>query len=294
MVEKNIVGVEKKDDQFPVFKSDIMDSPSPAIAPVVSISGVSSVAPISGVAGTGSVDAIDVWRYMSEVYKQRRLAKTAEQEEKANFKKMVQAYNNQDKNFQKEYEHDSLKISQKESNSWKNILAQKIHEAQLPVNNTVIEISQNIKHSSEDGVLKVVDVMRKPVISVIETTKIDDVIRVFNRYKITSVPVINPITRHLIGIFTVSDIMSHILQDKNLSSFHNQGLIFMQDSLAILEKKVGDYMNSNVIQVAMDTPIKEACKLMNEHKVKRVIVTEKMHVVGIFSASDAVKILSEL
>ena len=71
-----------------------------------------------------------------------------------------------------------------------------------------------------------------------------------------------------------------------MSSFQTQGTLFMQDSLAILSKPVSLYMNEKVIQVSKDCKVKEACKIMNEHNIKRLVVTEDMRVVGIFSAED--------
>lgn len=297
-MEKNVIGVEKKENQFNVFKADIMDEDF-AIAPVSSSSGVSSVGAINGT--HSSFDAIDVWRYMSEVYKNKRLAKEhASEGDFSSSSVSVQTpprnKQNPDGSFQKSYEHDTLDFSSKgENSSWKNALMKSIHNAQLPVNQDLIEVSKKDKFTyPDDGVLRVAEVMRKNVISVIETTKIEDVITVFNKYKITSVPVINYLTRHLVGIFTVSDILLHILDQKSVSSFQTQGTLFMQDSLAILSKPVSLYMNEKVIQVSMDCSVKEACKLMNENHIKRLVVTENMHVAGIFSAEDAVKILAEI
>jgi len=59
-----------------------------------------------------------------------------------------------------------------------------------------------------------------------------------------------------------------------------------------LEKPVGDFMKTNVLTVSVDTKITDACKFMVENKVRRVIVTKDEIVKGIFSAFDAVKILS--
>lgn len=295
-MEKNVVGVEKKENQFNVFKADIMDDDS-AVAPVSATSSISAVGAVSG--SHSSFDAIDVWRHMSEVYKNRRLAKEqATQGEASTSPQTIQQPNKQniDTGFQKSYENDMLDFSsKKENSSWKTALMKSIHNAQLPVNDNLIEISKKEKYiSPEDGILRVAEVMKKNVISVIETTKIEDVINVFNKYKISSVPVINYMNKQLVGIFTVSDILLHILDQKSVSSFQTQGTLFMQDSLAILSKPVSLYMNEKVIQVSMDCQVKEACKIMSDNNIKRLVVTENMHVVGIFSSEDAVKILADI
>lgn len=296
-MEKNVIGVEKKENQFNVFKADIMDDDS-AVAPVSATSSISAVGAVSG--SHSSFDAIDVWRHMSEVYKNRRLAKEQEatQGEARTSPQTIQQPNKQniDTGFQKSYEHDMLDFSsKKENSSWKTALMKSIHNAQLPVNDNLIEISKKEKYiSPEDGILRVAEVMKRNVISVIETTKIEDVINVFNKYKISSVPVINYMNKQLVGIFTVSDILLHILDQKSVSSFQTQGTLFMQDSLAILSKPVSLYMNEKVIQVSMDCQVKEACKIMNDNNIKRLVVTENMHVVGIFSSEDAVKILADI
>ena len=70
---KNVVGMESKDNEFPVFKSDIMAGTNDSIPAVSGVGSVGSIAPISGAAS--SIDSIAIWRQMSENYRRIRLEK---------------------------------------------------------------------------------------------------------------------------------------------------------------------------------------------------------------------------
>ncbi len=290
MFEK-VLGVENKDSQMPVFKSDIMDNES-IVEPVSGIGGTSSIEPVS--MSHSSVDSIAIWRHMSEKYRDRRLHNQAIQ------KKYVGPYSkesqNFNKNFQSEYEHDTSNFSsQSENVPWHDFMMKKIWQAQIPIDKNSIEIPEYEKYDHpDDGIPRISDVMSRNVISVIDSTTVEQVVNIFNKHKIHSVPVVNYQNKYLMGVITTTDILSHVFDQKSISTFYTEGANFKQDTLAILDKPVRDFMQTNVIEVPVDCTIKDACKIMQEKNIHRLIVTKDNRVKGVFSSLDAVNILAEI
>src|SRR5690606_34149851 len=131
------------------------------------------------------------------------------------------------------------------------------------------------------------------VISVIDSTTIEQTASLFNKKKITGIPVVHYLSKRLMGIISTTDIITHIFEGKVISTFNTDGTFFRQDTLAILERPVKDFMNPDVITVSPYTSVKEACKIMSENNIHRVIVTENDKVKGVFSSSDVVRLLAK-
>lgn len=297
MIEKNVVGVEKKDDQFPVFKSDILTNQD-LIAPVSGVSGVGAISPVSATAS--SIDAVDIWRYMSEKYKNQRLLKQKQSKIPASNTSNV---NKEIDSFQNSYEVDSLDVYSLRNNShesWYEDLINKVWDAHLPSDISQIELHKpeddedKEEETENDGILRVKNVMSKNIISVIDSTKIEQVITLFTKYKIHSVPVVHYRSKFLVGIISMTDIIKHIFERDSKNNFRLEGTFFVPDNKSILEFPVSKYMNERVIQIDSDLSVKDACRIMNENKIHRLIVTRNSKVKGIFSSSDAVRILSDL
>ncbi len=64
--------------------------------------------------------------------------------------------------------------------------------------------------------LPIHEVMTKNVISVLDSTSIEQVVNIFNKHKIHSVPVINYLNKYLIGIITSTDILIHLFDQKSV------------------------------------------------------------------------------
>ncbi len=285
MIEKNVVGVEKKEEQMPVFKADTLETEEDLIQPVASVSGVSSVAPVSS--NFSSIDAIGMWRLFSERLKNRRLGQFANQNQ------LNPSQNNQPE-FQDDYEQDNILISGADkSRKFLDNLLEKLWYANLEVEpERLHKIEEEEYKHPDDGIIRVSDVMCKDVTCIIESTPIEFVASIFNKKHITSVPVVHYLSKHLEGILTMSDIVFHIFNEKPVSTFHTEGSFFRQDSLALLERPVSHFMQKNVIQITPDATIQEACKLMAEKEIHRLIVTKSNKVRGILTTSDITKFIA--
>ncbi|MGE3727177.1 MAG: HPP family protein [Candidatus Sericytochromatia bacterium] len=296
MYEKNIVGTYFKEEQYPTFKTDAGKAP-PAISPVSGPGGVSGLAPISGV--VSNYDPIDQWRAFSERLQTRRLQHLQIQNQAdapPQARRSIPALA-PDQQYQKAYESDMVNISSQGSQH--DPLYMNLQRYLSLVNHPIPDeekrayvTEDNEEHPNPDGRLRVSDVMTRRVVCVLESTSIEQVASLCNRRGFTGVPVINA-HRALIGIVTMTDILNHLFEQKSLSTYANTtGEILEQQALAILEEPVRNYMHRNVVTVSPSTPVKEACQMMVQHKIRRVVVTQGDLVKGIFSAQDAVKVLA--
>ncbi|PIQ28209.1 hypothetical protein COW36_04775 [bacterium (Candidatus Blackallbacteria) CG17_big_fil_post_rev_8_21_14_2_50_48_46] len=294
MYEKNIVGTYNIKDQFPVFRADD-DTAEPPISPVGRAPSVSGMAPISGVVST--LDPLTQWRTFSERLRDRRLAQeqahqSANQQPSAPAPKPTRP----DQQFQKAYESDMVNISTPGGHDPLYMNLQRylsIVNHPIPDEEKKAYVTEDDEElSNPDGQLRVSDVMTRRVVCVLESTSIEQVASLCNRKGITGVPVINT-HRGLIGIVTLTDIVNQMFKQKALSTYANtSGEILEQQALAILEEPVRKYMHRDVITVAPSTTVKEACQIMMQNHIRRVVVTKGDLVKGIFSAQDAVRVLA--
>ncbi len=309
---------------------------------IPAISSVTSIRPIQSKSDpVNFADALEQWRYMSEKYRNKRLAKernTSEFQDDVNIQSQILKNtpnniipNNPDllttNKFQNNYEHDTVQLSPPKDNlqsptykphiakpnqikSDKNIdeqdkkhdfrdkiiqsLIQRLSNANIDVDPALLEEGENNEIEPSGDILKVSDVMTKNVVSVIDSMTIEQVASIFNKRRITGVPVINYHSKQPIGIISMSDIISHIFDDGFVSTFPIEGNnMFQQDTLAILDKPISELMHTEIIEISTDTTVKDACNLMIENDIHRVLVTQNNKVKGIFTSFDAVRILAK-
>lgn len=299
MYEKNIVGTYKISQEYPVFSyEDDHKTPSvPAVAPA------HSSTPVLAVHGAASLaDPIAQWRSFSEQLRNRRLARQAvsdgqKQPSQGHVSAPQQQGNSIDQQYQKAYEMDKLNLS---SGGTSDPLYMNLQRYLSMVNHPISDedkktyiIEDPEDHPHPGGPLRVADVMTRRVVCVLESTSIEQVASICNRKGISGVPVVNA-QRSLVGIVTLTDIINHLFEQKAITTYaHTDGEVLEQQALAILDEPVRNYMRREVITVHPSTTVKEACRLMLEKRIRRVVVTQGDLVKGIFSAQDAVRVLAE-
>ncbi len=121
--------------------------------------------------------------------------------------------------------------------------------------------------------MKIADVMTKDVIKVEHSTKVIDVCRLMGERRIGSVIVTKDGKPY--GIFTERDLLSKVLTSGSL------------------EDEVYKYSSTPLVVVSKDYDVREAAKIMKEMNIRRLVVIENEEVVGIFTASDLVRLLGE-
>ncbi|HEY9838991.1 MAG: HPP family protein [Candidatus Sericytochromatia bacterium] len=312
MYEKNIVGTYRRDEVFPEFSYDAPEAP--AIDAVAPVAGTVPVAPVNSI--VGRLDPVEQWRSFSEQLRARRLAhetviqrRTRSQEagttqqtqpeqaqlEKAQPEQARKAMSGSDQQYQKEYEQDMVNI---DNHADPMVLG--LQRYLSLVNNPIpdehikaFEASeQDVANTDSGNELSVADVMTRKVVCVLESTTIEQVASLCNRRGFSGVPVVSQ-NQGLIGIVTMSDIMQQLIDKKSLSTYSEQGgEVLEQKALAILDEPVRNYMHSQVITVSPETTVREACQLMMQHRIRRLVVSRGDLVRGIFSAQDAVRVLA--
>lgn len=121
--------------------------------------------------------------------------------------------------------------------------------------------------------MKIGDVMTKEVVKVEHSTKVIDVCKLMGERRIGSVIVTKDGKPY--GIFTERDLLSKVLIGGSL------------------DDEVYKYSSTPLVVVSKDYDVREAAKIMREMNIRRLVVIENEEVVGIFTASDLVRLLGE-
>jgi CBS domain-containing protein len=256
--------------------------------------GVSSVRPVSAAADpVHFADALEQWRYMSEKYRDQRLAREKAAKPGKTDAPQVDLFSETD--FQHDYENDMVSISGTKEKKYKEQekILQRLSSANLEIVPELIVEPEELEIEPQNGILTVADVMTKDVISVIDSMTIEQVASIFNKKKITGVPVVNYHTKELTGLISMSDIISHLFEGGMAFALHEENNALIPETLTIMDKKVSDLMKTNILRVSATSSIKDACNLMLENHIHRVLVTKNNRVQGIFTSYDAVRILAK-
>ncbi len=121
--------------------------------------------------------------------------------------------------------------------------------------------------------LRVKDAMVKDLTVVDYRTKVRDVVKIMGEKRIGSVLIKRD--DEIYGIFTERDLVSKVLIEGSL------------------DDEVGKYTSSPLITVSPDYSLREAAKIMDDLKIKRLVVRDKGEIVGILTASDVIKAMAK-
>lgn len=143
--------------------------------------------------------------------------------------------------------------------------------------------------------MKAANVMTTEVISVRETTTLEEIVSLLTRHRIGALPVVND-RGEVVGIVSKSSLFP---QEKNLP-FSTERLprlfenwISPQElSAAYYQARkmtAGDVMNRNFLSVEADADLHDVAWLMARHHQRRVPVIQGKHLVGMISRSDLIR-----
>lgn len=149
------------------------------------------------------------------------------------------------------------------------------------------------------------DIMSSPVITTKGHVVVSDFIAALIEHGITGLPVVDDDNR-LEGIVTRTDLMVFELK-RELSSLYEKSIhgIFAEYKKTdiwpsysdMIDKfnrtiTVNDLMTTNVITVSEDTPVNEVCRIMKEHKINHVIITDSGEIRGIITSRDIISLVA--
>jgi CBS domain-containing protein len=121
--------------------------------------------------------------------------------------------------------------------------------------------------------MKVSVLMTQPVLRIDEDSTIQKAMEIMSKERVGALLVMRE--GKDVGIVTEKDIISKIVARKD--DWEEAG--------------VKDFMSIPIVTVDKDMDIEDAVKIMVEHGVRRVLVTDKREIVGIFSTGDVTKLV---
>jgi len=153
--------------------------------------------------------------------------------------------------------------------------------------------------------LKVKEVMSKPVITVTPETLVKEAALLLGEKDISGVPVID--AGKIVGVFSEADILRSIKTTKKdlrliYPSVSSLGIAFQEEvtQREILEaydeighRPVKEVMSKDVVTIESDTPLNEAIVKMVRKGINRLPVVDKHELVGMVTRGDVIRGLAK-
>ena len=137
--------------------------------------------------------------------------------------------------------------------------------------------------------MRVEDFMTRRVVTITPDTTLLAAAKLMLEHRVGGLPVLDASAR-IIGIFSESDLLREEGED---GSPWLQMMVGPDGEPAALPRldtrKVGDIMTRQPITIAPDTSIAQACRLMHEHRLRRLPVVEGDKLVGMIARADLVR-----
>ncbi|HDH09619.1 MAG TPA: CBS domain-containing protein [Chloroflexi bacterium] len=137
--------------------------------------------------------------------------------------------------------------------------------------------------------MKAKDIMYTKVITVKQTATLRELNEVFQRYKITAVPVVDDENR-VVGMVTEGDLIRAILPsylELHEDSLYLHNFEYLEERVHHVENmQVKEIMTPSVISVTEDTPILKVGSIFLLKRIERIPVMRGDNLVGIISRSD--------
>lgn len=133
----------------------------------------------------------------------------------------------------------------------------------------------------------VADVMTKDVVVVEAEDDFKTCVRLIHRHRISALPVVDPVTRRLVGVLSESDLLAKERERDSRPVLPPARWIADQVAAA---RNAGDLMTSPAVSISPTATVAEAARLMYRKGVKCLPVVDAAGgVVGVVSRSDLLK-----
>ena len=134
------------------------------------------------------------------------------------------------------------------------------------------------------------DVMTTRVITIVEDTPVDEIVRTLLRWRISAVPVVDDANRP-VGIVSEGDLVRRTMDEQERGgSWWLMGLIAPEQRAAEYAKSRGllakDVMTTPVITAGEDATLGRLAALLEEKRIKRVPIVAGGRIVGIVSRAN--------
>jgi CBS domain-containing protein len=146
----------------------------------------------------------------------------------------------------------------------------------------------------------VAEVMSRDPILVHPQTPLKEAIQILAEKRISGLPVVDDAGK-LVGIISETDLMwqetgvtppAYIMILDSVIYLQNPGA-YERDLHKALGQTVGEVMSKNPLTISPDKPLREAAKLIQDHKVHRLPVLDSVgKVIGILTRGDIVRTMA--
>lgn len=144
--------------------------------------------------------------------------------------------------------------------------------------------------------MKASEVMTSPVVSVTPGTSVRQVMQLMHQHKIGGIPVVDS-SGKLVGIVTERDFLRPA-ENTHRRPRWSEVVIWprtLLDKYADRHAKtVQEFMTADLVTVTEDTPVEEVARLMEKHRIKRILVTRDGRLVGIITRVDLIEALERM
>jgi len=143
--------------------------------------------------------------------------------------------------------------------------------------------------------LRIEDFMTRRVVTVTPDTSILAAAKLMLENHISGLPVVDT-SAHVVGIISESDLLRD--DGKGVDGSPWLQMMVGPDALSgepaqLGARKVGDVMTRGPVTVAPNASIAQACRLMEQHGIKRLPVVENDTLVGLIARADLVRAFAQ-
>lgn len=141
--------------------------------------------------------------------------------------------------------------------------------------------------------MQVKDFMTRRVVTITPDTTLLAAAKLMLEHRVGGLPVLDAADR-VIGVFSESD----LLREEGEEGSPWLDIMVGQDekpaaSLQLNKRKVADIMTRKLVTIAPDASIAEACRLLHDHRLRRLPVVENDQLVGIIARPDLVRAVAK-
>ena len=144
--------------------------------------------------------------------------------------------------------------------------------------------------------------MNPDVMTVADDMTTDDLLKYLNEREISGAPVVDG-QGHLVGVVSMTDIARTLAEPSDFASSRPAFDRDTADAVALedlgqryVEERaviVRDVMTPVVHHVAATAPVAEAARIMIEHRIHRLVVTQNKEPVGMITSMDLLRVVAE-
>jgi CBS domain-containing protein len=146
------------------------------------------------------------------------------------------------------------------------------------------------------------DVMNPDIMTVSDDMTTDELARYLTEREISGAPVVNS-QGHLVGVVSMTDIARYLAEPSEFESSRRSEFyrdisddVTLDFEQGVLEERavaVRDVMTPVVHHVSASAPVAEAARIMVEHHIHRLVVTQAREPVGIITSMDVLRLVAK-